>query len=299
VHLLGVPFNSKGRVDGVALGPAALRDVGLVQALIRAGVDLTDRGDVELGPTTTERDPTSGLIAPAAVVEMIRAVRAEVQVIREAGAFALVIGGDCPILLGCLDDGGLASSPGLLFVDGHEDAWPPALSTTGEAADMELGLALGLTVGGLPEELASELPRLDRDRVVVLGPRDRRELAEASVVPISDVVHFVRADALTAASADSVSANAASRLARSGAWWFHVDLDVLSTASLGAVDYRQPGGFDWETLEILTRRVLRGPHLIGWDVTIYNPDLDPNRSDARRIVRYLSDAFGALGIRSG
>jgi arginase family enzyme len=87
VHLLGVPFNSKGRVDGVALGPAALRDAGLVQALTRAGVDLTDKGDVELGPTTTERDPSSGLIAPAAVVEMIRAVRAEIQAIREAGAF--------------------------------------------------------------------------------------------------------------------------------------------------------------------------------------------------------------------
>jgi arginase len=92
VHLLGVPFNSKGRVDGVALGPAALRNAGLVQALTAAGIDLIDKGDVKLGPTTTERDPGSGLIAPTAVVEMIRAVRAEVQAIRWAGAFPLVIG---------------------------------------------------------------------------------------------------------------------------------------------------------------------------------------------------------------
>ncbi len=35
---------------------------------------------------------------------------------------------------------------GVLFIDGHEDAWPPELSTTGEAADMELGFALGVTV---------------------------------------------------------------------------------------------------------------------------------------------------------
>jgi arginase len=299
VHLLGVPFNSKGRADGVALGPAALRDAGLVQALTAAGVDLTDRGDVELGPATTERDPNSGLIAPAAVIEMTRAVRAEVLAIREAGAFPLVIGGDCPILFGCLSVHDSASPPGLFFADGHEDAWPPTLSTTGEAADMELGLALGLTVEGLPDELASELPRLDRDRVVVIGPRDAHELAEAGVTSISDVVQVVRQDAVAAVGADRVAADAARRLAARGAWWFHVDLDVLSTESLGAVDYRQPGGFDWETLEALTRRALSGPRLIGWDVTIYNPDLDPNRTDARRIVRYLSQALGTLGTRSG
>ena len=298
VHLLGVPFNSNGRADGVALAPAALRDAGLVQAIMAVGVELVDRGDVEHGPTTTERDPDSGLIAPAAVIGMIRAVRSEVRAIREAGAFPMAIGGDCPIVLGCLDDRGSGPPPGLLFVDGHEDAWPPALSTTGEAADMELGLALGLTVAGLPQEMASELPRLDRDRVVVIGPRDRRELAEAGVPSISGVVGVVGPDAV-AAEPERIAADAAEQLGAGGEWWLHVDLDVLSTESLGAVDYRQAGGFDWRTLEVLTRRALRGPGLIGWDVTIYNPDLDPDRSDARRIVRYLSESLAVLGARAG
>jgi arginase len=298
VHLLGVPFSSKGRTDGVALGPAALRDAGLVDGLSAAGVDVTDRGDVELGGAINARDPSSGLIDPTALVEMIRAVRAEVRAIRGAGAFPLVIGGDCPILLGCLGTRGLAS-PGLLFVDGHEDAWPPAQSTTGEAADMELGLALGVTVEGLPDSLASELPRLEPDRVVVIGPRDARELAEAGVSSISDVVQVVRPDAVAAAGADRVGADAVSHLARKGPWWLHVDLDVMSTESLSAVDYRQPGGFDWATLEALTRWALSGPRLIGWDVTIYNPDLDPNRTGARRIIRYLSQALGELGTPSG
>jgi arginase len=287
VHLLGVPFNSAGRTDGVARAPAALRGAGLVQELRAVGVDLTDKGDIELGPTGPERDPSSGLIAPSALAGMIAAVRAEVQAIREAGAFPLVIGGDCPILLGCLA-AQPESPPGLLFVDGHEDAWPPALSTTGEAADMELGFALGLTVDVLPGELVSVIPRLDPGRVVVIGPRDEHELAEAGVASISDVVQIVRQDAV--AGADRVGADAVKRLARRGAWWFHVDLDVLSTESLGAVDYRQPGGFDWETLELLTRRALERPGLIGWDVTIYNPDLDPAGTAAKRIVRYLSDA---------
>lgn len=260
-----------------------------MDALTAVGVELVDRGDVELGSTTTERNPVSGVIAPAGVIEMIRAVRAEVWAIRAAGGFPLVIGGDCPILLGCLDGRGSAP-PGLLFVDGHEDAWPPALSPTGEAADMELGLALGLTVAGLPRELASELPRLDRERVVVIGPRDRRELAEAGVPSISEVVDVLRPNAV-AARPEHIAADAVRRLAAGGEWWLHVDLDVLSSESLGAVDYPQPSGFDWDTLDAMTRRALSSPRLIGWDVTIYNPDLDPDRTDARRIARYVAESL--------
>src|SRR6266545_2495972 len=51
-------------------------------------------------------------------------------------------------------------------------AWP-----TGEAADSELGLALGRHRDALPEPLASQLPVLDRADVAVLGARDADELA--------------------------------------------------------------------------------------------------------------------------
>ena len=30
---------------------------------------------------------------------------------------------------------------------------------------------------------------------------------------------------------------------------------------------------------------------LGWDVTIFNPDLDPDGTSARRIVRYMADAI--------
>lgn len=291
LDIIGVPFNSSGTTDGVARAPAALRRAGLIVALRDAGLDAVDSGDIELGPTNPGRDPTTHLIAPTALVAMIRAVRGRVATSIRSGAFPLVFGGDCPVLLGCLGAAGDGASPGLLFIDGHEDAWPPELSTTGEAADMELGFALGMTVAGLPDDLQREIPHVTADEVVVLGPRDERELAEAGVPSIADVVRVVRPDELAAQPAEVASAAVASFGHRPG-WWLHVDLDVLSTNSLDAVDYRQPGGVDWDVLTRLTRTALALPGAIGWDVTIFNPDLDPDGTRAQNIVRYVADGLG-------
>ena len=71
---------------------------------------------------------------------------------------------------------------------------------------MELGFALGLTVAGLPDDLLKEFPHVSADAVVVLGPRDERELAEAGVRSIADVVMVVRPDQLAAHPEDVASA---------------------------------------------------------------------------------------------
>jgi len=292
IEILGVPFNSGGARDGVARAPAVLRAAGLLDELRTAGLQVRDRGDVELGRTSSERDPASGVIAPGALATMIRVVRDRVDTIVGEAGFPLVLGGDCPILLGCLGAPALAGA-GVLFVDGHEDAWPPHASTTGEAADMELGFAVGLTSDGLPDDLVAEIPRLDARHVVVIGARDAMELAEAGVASIQGIVDVIRPEAVDRHGARRIGASTMDRLARTDPTWYHVDLDVLATVSLGAVDYRQPGGLDWATLTALSAGALASTAVAGWDVTIYNPDLDPDRTDARRIVRYIVDTLSA------
>ena len=120
IAIVGVPFNSSGTTDGVARAPAAIRRAGLVDALRAVGLDVEDRGDVPLGPTSPDRDPVSHVIAPIALAAMIGVVRNEVDRALKAGRFPIVLGGDCPILLGCLGASALGA-PAVLFVDGHED----------------------------------------------------------------------------------------------------------------------------------------------------------------------------------
>jgi arginase len=287
VVLIGVPTNSSGTADGVARAPGVLRERGLAAALAdRPG--FTDAGDLALAAPVPRRGP-SGLLAEDALIAMIGQVREAVGAVREGGRFPLLVGGDCPVILGALAalQAG-AGEPGLLFVDGHEDAWPPRASPTGEAADCELGLALRMYDAGLDSRLRAVLPRIRAGNVIAVGPRDAAELAGAGVPTLAGGLRALIRPAEFAADAGGAAAAAA---ALPVPWWLHTDLDVLATTELAAVDYPQPGGLTWRQLGQLTSAALATPGCAGWSVCIYNPDLDPGLAGADAIIGYVVQAI--------
>ena len=283
VTILGVPSNSAGTTDGVARAPAALRRAGLVSE------------DIEVDPPTPARGADRVIDGPALAATLGR-TRVAVAHARAAGSSVILVGGDCPVLIGglagCRDASG--EVPGLLFVDGHEDAWPASASTTGEAADMELGWLLGRGVDALGESLRAQIPAVPHDRVAVLGPRDRSEIVAAGVEPLDDILPIIDDVAVMRDPASAARA-ALDRISPAGdPWWLHVDLDVLSTEALPAVDYRQPGGLSWPDLRVLTDAALRRGGCIGATVTIYNPDLDPGARYAGTIASFVRDLADRL-----
>jgi arginase len=287
--LIGVPANSSGTADGVARAPAVLRQRGLATALARQP-GFTDAGELALPDPVPVRGP-SGLLAEDALAAMVEQVAQAVGAARHGGRFPLLLGGDCPVILGALAAlQAEAGRPGLLFIDGHEDAWPPRVSPTGEAADCELGLALRLFDAGLSPRLRTVLPGIDPADVVAVGPRDYGELVSAGVASLDGRLGaLIRPAELTA---DRYAKELASL---PSPWWLHTDLDVLATAELAAVDYPQPGGLTWDQLAELTATALAASGCAGWSVCIYNPDLDPGRDGADAIVRYISQAIAESG----
>lgn len=287
VELIGVPVNSSGTADGVARAPGVLRERGLA-AVLASQPGFTDAGDLTLPAPQPRRGP-SGLLAEDTLIAMIEGVREAVRAARARRRFPLLAGGDCPVLLGAL--AALQSErehPGLLFVDGHEDAWPPRASPAGDAADCELGLALRLFDADLDPRLRSVLPRIRAEDVIAVGPRDADELAAAGVPTLAGQLRaLIRPAGLTAAGC----AAAAARLP--APWWLHTDLDVLATSELPAVDCPQPGGLTWPQLSQITTTALAAQGCAGWSVCIYNPDLDPDRDAADTIITYLTQAITA------
>jgi arginase len=289
-ELVGVPYTSRARPGGIATAIDVLRATGLAQRLRDVGV--RDAGDMELEAPTGQRGP-SGLLNEHALGRLVAVTREVVRAAHRRDQLPLLVGGDCPLLLGALAAIAEAErAHGLTMIDGHEDAWPPWLSETGEASDSELGIALGKIRDRLPSPLDKLTPLVDPKRVALLGPRDANAIDEGGATSVRDEVACFFNDTEIGASAVGHSMSAALDAIGEVAFWLHIDLDVLATEDFAAVDYPQPGGLRWDELDQLVTVALASPQCRGASVVIYNPDLDPDRAAAERVVDFVARSVG-------
>ena len=288
--VLGIPIDSEALTDGCNLAPAALREAGLVRAL-----GATDCGDVAARITDPRRDQITGLIGFAELCAASEAIRRRMNDLLAQPGLPVVVGGCCSILPGI--HAALRETygrVGLAFIDGHLDFYTGTTTPTGSAADIDLGVVTGFGPAGLID-LGGPPPLVQPRDAWVLGYRDAAE-AEAFKSPDAlaalPEAHFFDDIAVKERGPAAVGGQAAAALAAEpGRFWVHVDLDVLSTAAMSAVDYWQPGGFSWEELRDLLRPLMDSPAVAGLDVTIYNPTLDPRRKYAPLIVDLLRDVL--------
>jgi arginase len=73
--------------------------------------------------------------------------------------------------------------------------------------------------------------------------------------------------------------------------WLHVDLDVLDQGVLPAVDSPGSPGLDFAQLADLLARLVGTGRVIGLDVTIYDPELDPKGEYLPAIVDCLASGL--------
>ena len=157
LQLIGVDFDSYARDGAIADAATELRHLGLVDRLAFRH-DILDWGELITAAPVAERAEGSGLLNEEALLVMVRRLRDAVGFGLREDATPLVYGADCAVLLGALAGARDAvGEVGLVFVDGHEDAFGLEQSPDGQAADSELALALGLTGEAAPDQLREPL----------------------------------------------------------------------------------------------------------------------------------------------
>jgi arginase len=304
IDVIGAPSNlglrplRPGHIPGARRAPSILRAHHVVERL-----GARDLGDVVAPDYDPSPDAAPGYRNGANLAAYTPKLADRIGATIDDGRFALVLGGDCSVLLG----GALALARrgryGLLFIDGHSDFYFPRKPRPLSAAGMDLALATGHGPDALVA-IDGRKPYFREDDTVVVAYRDFGTPDEVETERFENAaferhpIEALRANGVAATMHESLK-----RLERSElrGFWIHLDVDVLDPKYMPAVDSPDPGGLTVDELESLLAIALASPRVVGLEVDIYDPDLDPDGHLAERLVAMLEHAFaraGAYGVRA-
>ncbi|WP_327005947.1 arginase family protein [Dactylosporangium sp. NBC_01737] len=282
---LGLRPPTATSVPGCAKAPGSLRDSGLLARL----------GARDAGCITPPRydpagwQPGDGVAQADEIAVFVRRLADRIGAVLASGDFPVVLGGDCSILLGAglamrRYSADLAGRVGLVYVDGHSDFRHEGnASYVGAAAGEALALATGRGQSNLAS-IEQRRPYFRDVDVVLLGIRThdeyRLDLQAAGIV--ARAVPELRSHG-AARSAQW----ARDQLRDCAGFWVHVDVDVLDPAVMPAVDAPDVGGIAYRELEILLSGLVCDPRCVGVQVTVFDPDYDPDGQYAREVTDVL------------
>ncbi|WP_369263862.1 arginase family protein [Streptomyces sp. R35] len=202
-----------------------------------------------------------------------------------AGDLPVVLGGDCSIQLGAslalrrigrfglAADGGTSHALKAVGEDRPTSATPATRTGFGAAGGEELALATGRGQDDLTD-LEGLKPYLRDEDVRLFGIRDydseRDELAALKIqtVTVGELREW-GAEAIARATVQTLE------LPHLEGFWARLDAGCLDPSVMPAVDSPDPDGLLPDELLALLSPLVRSPHGVGLNITIYDPDLDP------------------------
>jgi arginase len=286
---LGLRPPEPGSVPGTSKAPEALREAGLFRRLGEMGA--LDGGAIIPGRYVDDdaSRPAGRVRNEQAIVAHARRLADRIVGVIDGDRTPMVLGGDCSLLLAA----GIALSSrdgaGLIHVDGHTDFRHPGNSDgCASVAGEDLAAAIGLHWPAI-SNIDGHEPYFAAARTAHIGCReDDEELEEAA-----SILGLVL-PARSAAQAGMVeAARAARRVAGDVGYWLHVDVDVLDPTFMPAVDSPDPGGLTpAELVELLASLA---PGAIGAQVTVFDPDLDPDGRHASLLTDIIVSGLADLG----
>ena len=192
---------------------------------------------------------------------------------------------------------------GLVHIDGHSDFFHPGNYDTNKALGAVAGMDLALATGR-GEPLLTQWPEVD-------GPLaqdgDTFQIGERNALDpnydqfYGDIVRTTITRMIIqnvlAMGAQAAAGITVERLRALDRAWMHVDLDVLDQTVMPAVDSPGSPGLDFAQLGVLLGALLASGCVAGATVAIYDPERDPKRIYAPRIVTTLGDAVAHISLR--
>lgn len=294
VSVLGVPMDMGASKLGAAGGPGAIRRAELLAALERLGLDVEDRGDVDV-PDRPAKAGNSKLKCRAGIHKVCTDLCDEVSAILKEGRLPVTLGGDHSLAMGSVAGASRFYAQkkqgiGLIWVDAHGDINTPETSPTGNIHGMPLAHLLGLGDRGLAS-IGGRGPKVKARNTVLVGIRDldaheNKNLRESgvNVFTMKEVDRYgmawVAARAIEFASDQTAG--------------IHVSFDIDAADPSVAQGTGTPmrGGLTYRESHLFMEMVADSEMLVSLDMVEINPLEDVHNQTAGLASELIQSALG-------
>ena len=290
VAIIGAALDLGAGRRGVDMGPSAIRYAGLRDRLVRAGIDVEDRGNVKAPLAETRAGgPERARFLPE-ILETCQRVGSEVERARADGLLPLILGGDHSIAIGTLS-GLAASGPGgVLWLDAHGDLNTPETTPSGNVHGMPLAAVLGLCGAEFSRD-GLRLPAVAPQRVALVGVRSL-DPGEQEMVRELDLAVYTISD-LDRRGVQPVIDEALGRVTGGSFVHVSVDLDVVDPEVAPGVGDPVRGGLSYREAHLALELVAEAGVLDSLELVEVNPIRDHENTTAALTVGLAASALGA------
>ena len=291
IALIGAPSSAAALLPGTEKAPAALRAAGLVERLQEAGYEVVDYGDCPARLFADDDEHRRARNLPA-IVTGLSDLKTHIEVAVKSGALVVVLGGDCAQAIGVIAGARrYYKHINLLWMDRDADLNTPATTPSGRIDGMVVAHIIGK---GAPELVRFwGEPPLVREPDITLFGIDRLDPGEQELLGKSPLRHVLAADIQSKGAAAAAKDALAHLHADTREFVLHLDLDVISSDDLPAVNVPGSGGLTFAEVRAAFMEFARHKNLLGFDVAQLNPGNDPDGASAKKVIDLLVEALSA------
>jgi arginase len=223
-----------------------------------------------------------------AILKSLESLKPRVEEAVKSGGLPVILGGDCSIVLAIVAGARrYFRHVGLIYIDRDADLQTPATTPS--------GCVDGMVVSHLTGRGAAELvrfwgePPLVREPDLALFGIDRMEPAEEEALRRSTLRSYTASDVKRKGASSAADLAVGSIHGDSHEFVLQLDVDVME--NFAATNYPGAGGLTVEELRDALKAIAKRKNLVAVSVTAYNPEKDPDGSQAKLIVDLLGEAL--------
>lgn len=294
IEIIGAPSTFGQKKLGVNLGPDAIRYAGLMSRLKKMGLDVIDKGNIEVPTLDVEKfnSDQEGLRNYDEIVTVSENLSKATSEIVKKGNFPLTLGGDHSIAVGSIS--GISQhykNLGVIWYDAHGDLNVPEESPSGNVH----GMPLRILTGDGPNELVNIndfTPKVKPENIVLIGMRDLDE-GERKYIKDKNIKTFTMADIDRFGIQEVIERSLEYLKSRNiDGLHFSLDVDALDPAETPGTGTRVMGGLSYRESHFALELLNESKLVTSMDIVEVNPLIDNSNHTAEQAVALLGTFFG-------